>query len=329
MKKFQLTSLALLFLIPIISIGQIPKDHFLDADSSAPKGMKLNPFIQKEKGIYHYAVLTELPFENNCEGIIEEREKIKCSEKKLRKLIFEKLENNINFRGSVYVYLTVNKDSEIRDINVRSYPKSEDVDQKIKEGTENIKVKVGKYNGKEVISRLWTSFSFPSSSKESFQESLTKMENDTNPQFENYERLVFDATEFIFSGPIYPNGSEFKAAAKIVSSWMNEDIGMGIPTFGDFHTSLTNKNSQQFFYIVAMINYGLNQKINHNRILECKPKDGEKYSEQEDVKEVQLGGAKILLEFIGNEKNNVRMTSKTKKFYKAYEKGKLEEKLFE
>ena len=122
---------------------------------------------------------------------------------------------------------------------------------------------------------------------------------------------------------------EFISATQIVGFWMNKDIGMRIPTFGFFFNSLTNENNQQFLYTVAMINYVLDQKINHDRILECKPKEGVKYSELEDVKEVQLGGAKILLEYIGNNKNNVPINFKTKKYVKAYKEGNLDDIFFE
>lgn len=149
-----------------------------------------------------------------------------------------------------------------------------------------------------------------------------------NPKYEDYENLIFDASQYIFSNPIYPSGTEFKAATEIIDSWLDVQTDMNLPTFGSFYESLDQRINQKFLYIVAMMNYQLNQKINFNRVLKCKKITGQKYSEQEDVKEVQLGGAKILLEFIGDEKNNVPMTSKTKKFYKAYEKGKLEEKLF-
>jgi len=327
MKKYKLNILTFLLLIPIFAIGQIPKEHFLDADSSAPRGMKIKPFIQKEKGIYHYAVLTELPFENDCVGITDEREKIKCSERNLRKLIFDKL-NDIDFRGSVYAYLTVNKNKDITDIAVRSYPKSEKVNEKIEEAIKKLDVTSGEYDGQEVITRLWTSFSFPSSFKESFQESLSRLMADNNPEYSRYENLLFDATEYILSGPIYPKGSEFQAANKIVGFWKNKDTGLNIPIGSDFYNALTNKNQQQYLYMISMMNYSLNQKLNYNKILACKPISGQKYSEQEDVREVQLGGAKILLEFIGDEKNNVPMASKTKKFYKAYEKGELKDKLF-
>jgi hypothetical protein len=327
MKKNKLNILTFLLLIPFIGIGQIPKGHFLDADKTAERGYKVKPFKQEKEGIYHYAVLTELPFENDCDSGLSEKEQIACSEQNLRNFIYPKLPSNIEFKGNVYVYLTVTEDSQVENVTVSSYPNSESMNELITEALNSIKFKTGKFNDKIVKSRLWTSFTFPSSSNELFSVSLEKMKNEENPKYEDYENLIFDASQYIFSNPVYPNGTEFKSATQIVGFWMNKDIGMGIPTFGKFYDALTNENKQQFLYVVAMINYGLDQKINHNRILECKPKDGQKFSAQEDVKEVQLGGAKILLEFIGDNENNVPMNSKTKKYYKAYEKGELEEKI--
>lgn len=157
--------------------------------------------------------------------------------------------------------------------------------------------------------------------------SLNEMKADKNPKFEKYEPLLFKATEYIFDNPVNVKSKEFISATQIVGFWMNKDIGIRIPTFGNFFRALTNKN-KQFLYTAAMINYGLNQKINHNRILKCTKIDGQKFSEQDDVKEVQLGGAKVLLEYLGNKKNNVLINSKTKKYLKAYKKGKLKKIFF-
>ncbi|MGM0580929.1 MAG: hypothetical protein ACQETL_09640 [Bacteroidota bacterium] len=160
-------------------------------------------------------------------------------------------------------------------------------------------------------------------------ESLNDMKADKNPEYEEYESLLYNATEYIFDNPVNVKSKEFVSATQIVGFWMNKDIGMPIPTFGDFFTSLTNKNQQQFLYVVAMINYGLDQKINHNRVITLNKIEGQKFSEQEDVKEVQLGGAKILLEYIANKENNVPINSKTKKYVRAYKKGDLEEMFFD
>ncbi|WP_308992503.1 hypothetical protein QLS71_013835 [Mariniflexile litorale] len=329
MKKYKLNILAFLLLVPIFAIGQIPKGHFLDADKTAERGYKVKPFKQEKEGIYHYAVLTELPFENDCDSGLSEKEQIACSEKNLRNFIYPKLTSEINFKGNIYAYLTITEDAQITDITVSSYPNSESTNNLIKEAIKTVEFKPGKFENEIVKSRLWTSFTFPSSSKKLFSESFEKMKQDENPEYKNYENLIFDASNYILSNPIYPNGTEFGAANKIIGFWKNKDTGLNIPIGSDFYKVLTNQNQQQYLYMISMMNYSLDQKINHNRILECKPKEGQKYSEQEDVKEVQLGGAKILLEFIGNEKNNVPMNSKTKKYYKAYEKNKLDKELFE
>ncbi|MCF7567275.1 hypothetical protein L3X37_02700 [Sabulilitoribacter arenilitoris] len=328
MNKRNLNFLITLLLVPIITIGQIPKGHFIDADKATEKGYVVKPFKQEKEGIYHYAVLTELPFENDCTNRLSEKEQIACAEKKLRKLIYEKLTSENTFKGNVYVYLSVTKDAEITDVSINSYPKSKEIEELIKEAISKIEIKAGKFNNEIVISRLWTSFTFPSSSKELLSESLEKMKADKNAEYKKYENLIFDATQYIFSNPIYPNGKEFQAANKIIGFWKNKDTGLNIPIGNDFYNVLTNKNQQQYLYMVGMMNHSLNQKINHKRILACKPIEGQKYKEQKDVQEVQLEGAKILLKFIGNSKNNVPMNSKTKKYYKAFEKNKLNEKLF-
>ena len=80
--------------------------------------------------------------------------------KKNENLISEKLNSKTEFKGSVYVYLTVTEKAEIIDIKVKSYPQSDKIDKLIKEATEKINVKAGKYKRKTVNSRLWTSFKF-------------------------------------------------------------------------------------------------------------------------------------------------------------------------
>lgn len=155
-------------------------------------------------------------------------------------------------------------------------------------------------------------------------ESLNDMKGDENPEYEKYEPLLYKATSYIFDNPTNIESEEFISATQIAGFWMNKDTEMGTPTFGNFFTVLSNENKQQFLYTVAMMHYQLDQKINYDRVLKCKPMKGQKYSEQEDVKEVQLGGAKILLEYIGDKNNNVPINAKTRKYAKAYRKGKLD-----
>ncbi|WP_132723799.1 hypothetical protein [Tenacibaculum sp. M341] len=160
MENIKLSVLIFLVLIPILAFGQIPKGHFIDADDSVKKGYKLKPFKQKKKGIYHYAILSELPFENDCGSDLSEKEQIDCSEKKLNKLISAKLNSKIEFKGDVYIYLTVTENAKIVDIKVKSYPQTEEIDKLFTRAIEQIEVKAGKFKNKIVKSRLWTSFKY-------------------------------------------------------------------------------------------------------------------------------------------------------------------------
>ena len=148
MKKNKWNILTFLMLLPVFAIGQIPKGHFLDADDSAEKGYKVKPYKQKKEGIYHYAILTELPFENDCKKDLSEKERIDCSENRLNELINEKLSFEIEFKGSVYVYLTVTENAEIQNIKVKSYPQTNEIDNLFREAIEKIEVIPGKYKKK-------------------------------------------------------------------------------------------------------------------------------------------------------------------------------------
>ncbi len=143
-------------LTPTLIFGQIPKGHFLDADSTGEKGAKIKPFIQKEKGIYHYAVLSQLPFENNCSKRLSEKKKINCSEDALSELIRRNIKSNSDYKGRVYVYLTVTEKSEITDVDVTSYPESIETNLIVKNATESLNVRPAEYKSKIVKARLWT-----------------------------------------------------------------------------------------------------------------------------------------------------------------------------
>ncbi|MEM9822865.1 MAG: hypothetical protein AAF985_17430 [Bacteroidota bacterium] len=158
---------------------------------------------------------------------------------------------------------------------------------------------------------------------------LALMKVDTNPEFDQYEKLLFDATEFIFDNPKDFRSKEFLSACKIVDFWKNKDTGINVPVFGDFYNSLNPKTNHQYFYMIAVMNYILNEKINKGRLLENIKIDDQTYSEQEDVRESQLEGAKIFLDYAANKKNNIMLEPSSKKFVRAHKKGKLEEVFFD
>ncbi len=160
-------------------------------------------------------------------------------------------------------------------------------------------------------------------------DSLEKMKADSVPDFANYEQSLLDATEYIFSNPVNFKSKEFASACRIVDFWKNEDTGINVPVFGNFYNSLDPKSNQRYFYMIAITNYILMEKFNNNRLLENVKIEGQKYSEQEDVKESQIGGAKIFLDYISDENNRLPLNFKSKKFLKAHKKGELNEMFFE
>ena len=97
---------------------------------------------------------------NDCESGISEKKLIACSEKNLNGLINEKLNSETEFKGNVFIYLTVTEKAEIIDIKVKSYPQSDEIDILVKQATEEIKVRTAKYKNKIVKSRLWTKLEF-------------------------------------------------------------------------------------------------------------------------------------------------------------------------
>lgn len=169
----------------------------------------------------------------------------------------------------------------------------------------------------------------PIFSHSQLSDSFKKMKSDSEPVFANYEQLLFDATEYIFDNPVNFKSEEFVSACGIVGFWKNEDTGINVPIFGSFYGSLNPKSNQRYFYMIAITNYILNEKLNNDRYLINTKIEGQQYSEQEDVKESQIEGAKIFLDYVSNKNNGLVLSSKLKKFLKAHEKGRLDEIFFD
>lgn len=159
--------------------------------------------------------------------------------------------------------------------------------------------------------------------------SFMEMKSDLQPDFAKYEQLFYEATEYIFDNPVNFKSEEFVSACRIVDFWKNEDTGINVPIFGNFYNSLNPKSNERYFYMIAIANYILKEKLNNNRYLKNTKIDGQKFSEQEDVRESQIGGARIFLDYASDKKNGLMLNSKSKKFLKAHERGSLDKIFFD
>lgn len=171
-----------------------------------------------------------------------------------------------------------------------------------------------------IITSSYTYAQIPSEFKTEQDSTLTKMEK--------YETSVYIASKSILSKPIVEKSAEFISDSKIVKSWLEGKNGFGIPLGGRFYHTLSNTNHQQYLYSVAIANYMLDQKLNHNRVLNCSITDNQIYREQVDVKEVRYQAAILFLEYVKNSKNNIKIRNVTKKFLKSYKKGEFETDFF-
>ena len=157
---------------------------------------------------------------------------------------------------------------------------------------------------------------------------LENMLEEENPQFSDYEQTHYDATEYIFENPGDLSSNEFRSALKIIDFWKNQDTGINVPIFGAFYDSLELKSNLRYFYMIAIAHYILGERINNERYLTCVKIPGETYSEQADVREVQLEGAKILLNYVSNKASKLKINKEAKPYLEAYQNNELEDSFF-
>ncbi|MFS4449002.1 hypothetical protein [Maribacter sp. 2307UL18-2] len=141
--------------------AQIPEGHFIDIDDTAEKGIKLKPYIQKKKGIYHCAVLDSIPFENECNGFKKGKPKSKCLEETFSQIISAQIMGKPdNYEGYALVFCTVDINGKIVDIGCKSYPNSVEVNEIVKSTVAKLDVVKGYYKRKIVKSRLFARVDF-------------------------------------------------------------------------------------------------------------------------------------------------------------------------
>jgi hypothetical protein len=162
-----------------------------------------------------------------------------------------------------------------------------------------------------------------------FKDEFDSMNKVENPNFNDYDKLVYEATKYIFSNPVNNKSEEFFYAVKIAQFWMDKDTVFPLPTFGTFFSKLTKENNEKNFYIISLMHYNLIQKIDNNRLLKCLPIEGKKFFELPEVKEIQIESAKIFLNYAADENNNFKLNPKLKLYVESMKEGKLESVFFE
>jgi len=162
-----------------------------------------------------------------------------------------------------------------------------------------------------------------------FKTKFDTMNKVESPNFNDYDKLVYEATKYIFSNPVNNKSEDFFYAMKIAQFWMDKDTVFPLPTFGTFFSKLSEENNERFLYIISLMHYNLNQKIDNNRLLKCLPIEGKKFFELPEVKEIQIESAKIFLNYATDENNDIKLNPKLELYREAMKEGRLESVFFE
>lgn len=143
---------------------------------------------------------------------------------------------------------------------------------------------------------------------------------------EESETGLYSATKFIIENPNLGGSREYRSSVQIVEYWINKETWLEIPIESSFYNSFKENQNLVFMNTVASINYILNQKIEHQRILKCKSIKKANNYKQKECKEIQLNAAKILLKYCID--NKVSVSTDMQKYMDMYINGTLEKMFF-
>lgn len=171
------------------------------------------------------------------------------------------------------------------------------------------------------ILTLFSSFCY---SQNNFEKILEKISVTENPKIEDFESSVFESTNFILNNLNDVESMDFIYASKISGFWMNKKTWFATPVGGELYNNLLDKN-QKFIFQICLMNYILKEKAISSRELKCLPIEGQKYINQDDVKEVRFNGIKLFLELISNPKNKILLSEISKKYIDYLKNGTLKD----
>lgn len=111
---------------------------------------------KKRTNEIHFSLVDKAPFKNDCMNLETEKERTKCLEKSLRDQILNLTEKQNEYKGEMYVWFTVDKKGNVKDITTKGYPKSIEFESEIKHAVSQLNLSKSTYNRKKVNVRCYT-----------------------------------------------------------------------------------------------------------------------------------------------------------------------------
>ena len=113
--------------------------------------------VKKKNGnTVHFTMVDKTPFESDCDGIKEDKERTQCLEKSLRDQILSLIEKDYEYTGEMYVWFTVDKKGNVVDIATKGYPKATEFENDIEKAVMKLNLIKSKYRNRKVNVRCYT-----------------------------------------------------------------------------------------------------------------------------------------------------------------------------
>ncbi|MGJ8591818.1 MAG: hypothetical protein ACSHXF_04685 [Aquaticitalea sp.] len=113
--------------------------------------------VKKKNGnTVHFTMVDKTPFESDCDGISDDKERTQCLEKSLRDQILNLIDKDYEYFGEMYVWFTVDKKGNVTDIATKGYPSAPEFENDIKKAVTELNLNKSTYKNRKVDVRCYT-----------------------------------------------------------------------------------------------------------------------------------------------------------------------------
>jgi hypothetical protein len=111
---------------------------------------------KKNKNTVHFTMVDKTPFESDCNGIADDKERTRCLEKSLRDQILNLIDKDYEYSGEMYVWFTVDKKGNVTDIATKGFPSAPKFENDIKQAVNDLTLTKSTYKKRKVDVRCYT-----------------------------------------------------------------------------------------------------------------------------------------------------------------------------
>jgi hypothetical protein len=149
-------------------------------------------------------------------------------------------------------------------------------------------------------------------------------------QYDSVDMKIFEVADYLLSNPIQRKQytKDYFYAVKSLVKWSSHTPSYKILIFGKIVDASDDDPLMKNIYMAAMIKFLMEQRYQYNNYIFPEKQPDVKFSELPDVKETQLGAAKIFFNYLENVADE-RSNKELRKGIKAKNDGTLQSYLFE